>query len=150
MSPRIRASDVLDICPECGGKAELWEETFYGKKTPRFKVQCPDCKLKTAYCLSTFSAVSAWNKQRFVEKRAREYISDTDGLVELMGQVLSEAMEDYKKLASQEYPNEKELIEIQALENFVMDNPYLLPYDRDYLLEQMFKSAEKARKMQAS
>lgn len=150
LTPRIKVSEVLEDCPDCGKTAELFEETFYGKTSVRFRVKCRECGRKTAYYVTPYGAVSGWNKKHFVEQRTRDYMNDEDGLTKLMGQILKSTMKDYRRLASREHPDLGTLVMMRDLESFILDNPYMLPYDPDFVLEQMQKSAEKARKKQVS
>lgn len=148
--PRIKVSDVLDTCEECGRKPQLWEETFYCKSSSKFKVECSKCGKKTGYFVRACSAVSAWNNKQYAKSRPRDFLKDNDGLIELMGGILGEVQKDYQRIASSRILTSGDLNDLQNLEEFIFDNPYMLPYDRDYVLEEMRRSVKKPRKKHVS
>jgi len=75
---------------------------------------------------------------------------DNDSIAELMGKIMEEINKDYQRIASGHTPSRWERTYIKELEEFVIENPYMLPYDREYVVEEMRRQAEKTRKKQAS
>ena len=75
---------------------------------------------------------------------------DNEGIVDLMGKIMEEINKDYQRIASGRTTSRWETTHIKELEEFVIENPYMLPYDREYVVEEMRRQAEKTRKKQAS
>lgn len=151
----MKASEVLKPCPDCNKMPGLWECEFWGYACRKFKVECPICKKKTNYYGVDKSAVNAWNKGHFMEERPSRANLDNEGVTNLMGKVMSTMNDDYQRSAGKEYMTGWDKRRIAELESFVMDNPYRLPYDREYVVEEMRRQAEqkkskKPRKKQVS
>ena len=143
---RTKAIDILDPCSECNVKPELWEETFFGVAGRKFIVACPKCGKKTEYFVNPRTAVNAWNHGAVIPKRQIDQNIDDDGLVDMMGHVMARAVEDYELIASREYLTRWDKARIKEIEEFVYENPYMLPYDREYMLEKMNRIVEAKRK----
>lgn len=132
-------------CPDCGRRPKLWEVTFFGYALPKFKVECPNCKKKTAYYMKSQSAASAWDNGNYAPERPDRERWDNEGLMDLMGRVMDEINSDYQRIASRETLTGWEISHIQEMEDFVMENPYMLPYDREYVVQEMRRLAEASR-----
>ena len=139
---RPKVQELMDICHECKQKPELWEITFFGSAVPKFIVKCGKCGQHTEYFLKAKNAVIAWNKGYTMPKREMNENIDDDCLVDLMGQVMARASEDYISLASREYLTKSEKTRLRDVEEFIYENPYMLPYDREYVFEEMDRLVE--------
>ena len=145
---RVAISEVVNECPECNQKPEMWEETFFGIPGTKFQVKCPRCGRKTAHHISTQKAAYEWNKGHAEKSRNRDKPIDNDCLVDLMGNVVHAAIEDYQRLQSKDYLTKADKKCMRDIEEFINENPYMLPYDRDYILDELWK--ENTRKKQVS
>ena len=142
----MKVANLLIHCPDCGHKSDLYEVTFYGVRMPRFRVECPQCGNRTLFYDDTRKAVTAWNRGRILKKRKDIEYFDNDAIVSLLSRVMRATNEDYQRIASKEYLTRSDKVQIQWLEEFVMENPYMLPYDRGYVLEEMKRLAEASKK----
>ena len=153
--PPVKVSELLDPCPDCGIKPELWEEEFFGSPIPKYKVKCPKCGRTTVQHMWAKWVIAAWNRGDAKKSTRNEDHMDNDGLIELMGEVVAQAARDYQWYASKPYPTRLDKRYAADLEEFIEENPYALPYDSDYILENMRKDAaqkraEKTRKKHVS
>ena len=147
---RTKVSDLLDPCPACNIKPELLEETFYGSSVPKFRVVCPKCGRTTIHHAWAKAVIGAWNKGHLKVKRKRNPDMDNDGLVALMSEVVGQAARDYHRYATKPRQTGIDRRSMQNIEDFIMENPYALPYDGQFVMEKMRKIAEKTRKMHGS
>ena len=145
-----QVSKLVHPCPNCNKKPRLWEENFFGYAVPKFRVKCLNCGRKTTHYQFAKAAISAWNKGKTQEKRPEDEFIDNDAMIDLLGDVLGAAIEDYIGFASHENPTSAELTEMEHIEEFIEENPYALPYNVDYMLDKMHREGEKARKMHVS
>lgn len=142
----MRPSDLTSRCPDCGHKPNLYEVTFYGFRFPKFRIECPECGLKTLYFKRVREAIIAWNREDFVEKRDPEAYIDNEGLADMMSKVMSTVYEDYKQVASRENLSRADKVRIREMEEFINENPYMLPYDPGYVIKEIKRQADKKRK----
>ena len=140
----MKVANLLIHCPECGHKADLYEVSFYGYRFPKFRVECPQCSMRTPFYDETRKAVAAWNRGRVMKKRTDCRDFDNDAIVSMLSRIMRTVNEDYQRVASKEYLTKADKMQIQSMEEFVMENPYMLPYDRGYVLEEMRRIAKKA------
>lgn len=150
-----KVSDLLKPCPVCGVKPQLWEETYYGIPVPKFHAECPKCGRMTAEHTWPKWVIATWNSGHIKEKTNRDLDMDNDGLITLMGEVVAQAARDYQWYATRTRPTGLDKRYIKDIEEFILENPYALPYDNDFVLEKMRKEAaeklaEKTRKKQVS
>lgn len=145
---KLKVSKLLIPCPVCGHDPELWEIEFFGYAFPKYVVKCPKCGEKTIHYPRAMTAVSAWNKQNFAERRPDRDTIDNDRLMDLLGGIVAEAVEDYQRLSAKEYPTYGQKAIMREIEDFIRENPYMLPYEPSYILNKM-KEGE-TRKKQVS
>ena len=149
MDPSKKVENMVCFCSDCLQKPRLWEVSFYGYGGHKFKVECPECGRKTGFFIRPESAISAWNKGETREKRSAERV-DNEGLSDMMGEILADVNKEYQRVASKPVLSRYDLQRIQDLEAFVMDNPYMLSYDREYVREEMRRLAYQSRKKHCS
>lgn len=145
-----KVSDLLTTCPLCGIKPELLEETFYGSSVPKFRVTCPKCGRTTAHHAWAKAVIGAWNKGHIKVKRERNLDMDNDGLITLMSEVVGQAARDYHWYATKPKQTGIDKQSMRKIEDFILENPYALPYDGQFVMEKLRKLAEKTRKKQVS
>lgn len=149
-----KIANYLVPCPRCRVLPKVWEELTFGSNVPRFIAECPKCGRHTNYQFRPQAAITAWNKGHVKERRVRkdDHI-DNDGLVCLMENLMHLTSKDYVWYASKEHQSRFDQVQIKLLEEFIIENPYALPYNSSYVLQEMKNRAEKlkkARKKQVS
>ena len=147
---RRKVEDYVQACPRCGKKPQLWEQSFYGHGEHKFVVECSNCGHRTNQYVRTESAVSAWNRGQTHTLQPLMENFDSDALISMMSQMMGTIGKDYHRIASKKYLTRYDKFRINELENFVLENPYMLPYDANYIVEEMRRQAEKARKNHGS